>query len=119
MLGSLAVLLLLGRTTVKAMAGTEADRIEAQYAGLILRADMLPLPSDTTLVALRSFEDLAKMARTAGLPVFQRADSPPDYVLLTPEAAYHYVADDHEQPSAITKRIAQRLRGPHPNGQAA
>ena len=111
LLGSLAALVLLGRTTVKAMAGTEADRIEAQYAGLILRADMLPLPSDMTLVALRSFEDLARMARTAGLPVFQRADSPPDYVLLTPEAAYHYVADDHEQPSAITRRIAQRLRG--------
>lgn len=84
LLGSLTVLLLLGRTTVKTMTGTEADRIEAQYAGLILRADMLPLPPTMNLITLRSFEDLARMARTAGLPVFRRADSPPDYVLLTP-----------------------------------
>lgn len=108
--GTVALLATLGRATVTALRGTEAERIEAQYGSMVLRAHMLQPPVGVTLVQMQSFEDLARMARTSGLPILRRSDNPPDYMLLTPEAAYHYEASDHERPSAITARIAQRIR---------
>lgn len=107
---SLALLVALARATMTALHGTEAERIEAQYGSLILRAHLLEPPSGLTLVRMQSFDDLARMARVSGLPVLRRSDSPPDYLLLTPEAAYHYEASEHERPSAITARIARRIR---------
>jgi len=110
LLVSIAVLAALTRATITALHGTEAERIEAQYGSLILRAHLLEPPPHVTLVRMQSFEDLARMARVSGLPILRRSDSPPDYLLLTPEAAYHYEATEHERPSAITARIARRIR---------
>ena len=112
LLASVAALAALARATVSALRGTEADRIDAQYGSLIMRAHMLETPTNATLVRMQSFEDLARMAHVSGLPILRRSDNPPDYLLLTPEAAYHYEAAEHEPPSAITARIAQRIR-PH------
>lgn len=110
LLASLALIAALTRATMTALRGTEAERIEAQYGSLILRAHLLEPPPHVTLVRMQSFEDLVRMARVSGLPILRRSDNPPDYLLLTPEAAYHYEAVEHERPSAITARIARRIR---------
>ena len=110
LLASLVLLAALARATATALRGTEAERIEVQYGSLILRARLLDPPPHVTLVRMQSFEDLARMARVSGLPILRRSDNAPDYLLLTPEAAYHYEAAEHERPSAITARIAQRIR---------
>lgn len=110
LVGAVAVLAILVHATLAALGTSEADRIEAQYGALVMRAQMLQPPPGQTLVRMQSFEDLARIARASNLPILRRSDSPPDYMLLTPEAAYHYEASDHERPSAITARIAERVR---------
>jgi signal peptidase I len=90
LLGSLALLGLLGRQTLRAVHEGEAARINVQYEGMIITAHVQYAGTSRTLVAVDSFADLAQRAAAAGLPVIRQAGNLAEYLVIAPEATYHY-----------------------------